>query len=152
MNLTLFKLAVEGLREGIKNENMEQIKEAFYELTGETAAPPTEDIKPKEEVREEEVRVSSVSKDLDFSIEREEPDDKRRTAKREPIQIGQNQFVDDGVEDADIITPDVPLTPRERPASEIVSVICHVCDKAYEVNPSILGGEFYRCDQCVGKQ
>ena len=152
MNLTTFKLAIDRLRKGIENENMEQIKEAFYELAGETIDTPAVDAEPEEEVREEEVRVSHVSKDLDFSIERQETDDKQRNARREPIQVGENQFTDDGIEDKNITTPDVALTPRKRPEATKVEVICHVCDKTYHVNPSLLGGEFYRCNECVGKQ
>ena len=67
------------------------------------------------------------------------------------ISVGENQFVDDGMEDKDIITPDISLTPRDRPPAETVEVACHVCNKTYQVNPVVLGGEFYRCDKCVDK-
>ena len=146
MNFTTLTAAIDTLRSGIENEDMEQIKKAFYELTGDAIDTP-----PKEEVQKEEVRVSTSSKDLDFSTEPKQETGKKRTTRREPIAVGKNQFTDDGMESKDVTTPNISLTPRSRPPAETVEVVCHVCKKTYQINPAVSGGEFYRCDGCVDK-
>tara|TARA_R110002051_G_scaffold312484_1_gene387702 strand:+ start:332 stop:826 length:495 start_codon:yes stop_codon:yes gene_type:complete len=158
---------IEKIKEGILSNDMEQIVQGFMALTGEEIRPEgdpnpgpakkSEEPKP-ERAAEETVQPESQtlpnapSKNLDFSVK---PKDReangRRTAKTEKIVIGENQFVDDGVEDKDIVTPDVPLTPRNRVPSKTIKVACHICNKAYEISAQLLQGQFYRCDNCVGK-
>lgn len=155
MNFSQLQKAIEILKEGIKNGDMEQIAEAYYELTGEQAeqaGSPEESVEPTDEgVSEGEMRVSeqaAPSKDLDFSV-KPRKEGKTRLGRREPIEVGENQFIDDGVEAMDVTTPDTPRTPRRRPAATTVDVDCHVCKKSFSVNPALVHGEFYRCDNCV---
>ena len=75
MNFTQLQKAIEILKEGINNGNMEQIAEGYYELTGEQAeqgGSSEESVEPTSEgVSEGEMRGSeqtAPSKDLDFSV------------------------------------------------------------------------------------
>jgi len=149
MNFNQLQKAVETLRGGIENGDMGQIKEAFYELTGERAENAAAEPAP-ETVPEEEVRVSerTASKDLDFSVEPRQQG-KTRLGRKEAIVVGENQFVDDRIEANDVTTPEVPLTPRKRTPSKTVSKTCHVCNKTFDINPALVGGEFFRCDNCI---
>lgn len=150
MNFGQLQKAIEILKEGIRNGNMEQIAEGYYELTGEEAKP--RENTPEESVQREDEEVQSSmrlrSKEIDFSTNHGSSE----KGKKEPVKAGENIFVDDGSEhrDAENTTPNVPLTPRRRKPYEPKSVNCHVCGKNYKVNPSLLSGEFYRCDSCVG--
>ena len=153
MNFGQLQKAIEILKEGIRNGNMEQISEGYYELTGEEAKPrentPEESVQREdEEVQKPEVLQEQTTKQIDFSIKHK----KEERGKSEPVVAGQNTFVDDGTEhnDEENVTPNVTLTPRRRKPYEPKSVNCHVCGKSYKVNPSLLSGEFYRCDSCVG--
>lgn len=150
MNFGQLQKAIEILKEGIRNGDMEQIAEGYYELTGEEAKP--RENTPEESVQREDEEVQSSmrlrSKEIDFSTNHGSSE----KGKKEPVKAGENIFVDDGSEhrDAENMTPNVPLTPRRRKPYEPKSVNCHVCGKNYKVNPSLLSGEFYRCDSCVG--
>ena len=148
---------IDKIKKGILDNDMQQVIEGFELLTGQEVRPKETtvgdlELLEQETTAEEVVKLPTSSKDLDFSMEpKKQNTGKQRNARREPIAVGENQFVDDGTEDKDIITPDISLTPRNRPAVEMVDVTCHVCDKNYQVNPVVLGGEFYRCDKCVDK-
>ena len=148
---------IDKIKKGILDNDMQQVIEGFELLTGQEVRPKETtvgdlELLEQETTAEEVVKLSTSSKDLDFSTEpKKQSTGKQRTARREPISVGENQFVDDGMEDKDIITPDISLTPRDRPPAETVEVACHVCNKTYQVNPVVLGGEFYRCDKCVDK-
>ena len=85
---------------------------------------------------------------MNFSTKpREEQDTKY--GRHEPIAVGENQFVDDGMEAADIATPDVVRTTR-RPPVKMVEVQCHVCGAKEMLNAQYKSGEFHRCGKCVG--
>ena len=148
---------IDKIKKGILDNDMQQVTEGFKLLTGQEVRPKETtvgdlELLEQETTAEEVVKLPTSSKDLDFSTEsKKQNTGKQRTARREPILIGENKFVDDGTEDKDITTPDVSLTPRDRPPSETVEVVCHVCNTTYQVNPVVLSGEFYRCDNCVGK-
>ena len=132
---------------------MQQVIEGFELLTG-------QEVRPKEttagdlELLEEETPAEEVvkppirSKDLDFSTEPRE-DQEAKYGKREPIVVGENQFVDDGTEDTDVKTPDVGRTTR-RPPVKMVEVRCHVCSGKEMINAQYKSGEFHRCGKCVG--
>ena len=149
MNFNQLQKAIDILREGIQDGNMEQIKEGFYELTGEAVEDTATESSPEEVSAG--VRVSeqaAPSKDLDFSVEPRQQG-KTRLGRKEAIVVGENQFVDDRIEASDVTTPEVPLTPRRRTASKTVSKTCHVCNKTFDINPALVGGEFFRSDSCI---
>tara|TARA_R110000824_G_scaffold14985_5_gene63382 strand:- start:4869 stop:5315 length:447 start_codon:yes stop_codon:yes gene_type:complete len=145
---------IDTIKEGILTNDMEVIVQGFMALTGEEIRPegdPNPDPAKKPERAAEETVQSPVqvrSKDLDFSTEpRDEQDTKY--GKREPIAVGENQFIDDGIEAKDVITPEVPRTKR-RPPVTLVEVSCHVCGNKEEINPAYKSGTFHRCSRCVG--
>jgi len=150
---------IDKIKEGILTNDMEQIIQGFKLLTGEEIRPAggepeqernSEPESATSESYEEAVRppVQVRSKDLDFSTEPREDKDSQY-GKREPIVVGENQFIDDGTEATDIETPDVGRTTR-RPPVKMVEVKCHACGEKEVINAQYKSGEFHRCGKCVG--
>lgn len=69
--------------------------------------------------------------------------------KREKVKAKKNTWIDTG-EDRHIVTPEKPLTPRTRKPPAKKNVQCSVCGKKYSINASLVYGEYYRCDNCIG--
>tara|TARA_R110002110_G_scaffold364406_2_gene574232 strand:+ start:1443 stop:1904 length:462 start_codon:yes stop_codon:yes gene_type:complete len=149
---------IDKIKEGILCNDMEEIIQGFMALTGEEIRPegdPNPDpAKKPEESKPERAAEETVqppvqvrSKDLDFSTKPRESES--RFGKREPIVVGDNQFIDDGTEDRDVKTPDVGRTTR-RPPVKMIEVQCHVCGDSEMINASYKSGEFHRCGKCVG--
>lgn len=148
--------SIDKIKKGILDNDMEQVIKGFKSLTGQEVRPKETtvgglELLEEETIAEEVVKLSTSSKDLDFSTEpKKQNTNKQRTARREPIAVGENQFVDDGIEAKDVTTPDVSLTPRKRPPSKTVEVTCHVCEKTSEIPVQLSQGEFHRCNDCIG--
>ena len=71
--------------------------------------------------------------------------------RRSIVQAGKNTWVDEGdCRGKEVETPDIKPTPRTRKPPTKKDVSCHVCGKKFKVNPSLIFGEFYRCDRCTG--
>tara|TARA_R110002110_G_scaffold172215_3_gene374947 strand:+ start:3592 stop:3969 length:378 start_codon:yes stop_codon:yes gene_type:complete len=70
--------------------------------------------------------------------------------RKEPVKAGDNQWKDTG-EMSEVETPDVNLTPRTRKAMSNVERICHICGKKFSIHPSLVSGEFIRCNNCTGR-
>jgi|TARA_Y100000401_G_scaffold103932_1_gene95321 hypothetical protein len=145
---------LQRIKEGIINNDMEQVIQGYAELTGEEVAISTGgDETQTEEVSEPQVSEPKArmpkSATEDFSITHNENSTTGKYAKHQSISAGENTFVDDGVEHKDISTPDVGRIKR-RPPVEMVDVKCHVCGKSEQINPTYKSGEFYRCSRCVG--
>jgi|TARA_R110002020_G_scaffold259954_2_gene474111 hypothetical protein len=99
----------------------------------------------KKQQPEPEEPKQEVSADFYVSIKNDNKDTRKR-----PVTGGENTWVDTG-EHKDIDTPDVDLTPRNRPPSRKVTKRCHVCGKDFSIDPSLVSGEFARCDTCTGR-
>ena len=147
---------IDKIKEGIINNDMEQIIQGFAILTGEEIRPAGRSAEeartpdPKPEPATEETVQSSVqvrSKDLDFSTEPRESTSKY--GRKESIKVGENQFTDDGTESKDITTPEVQRTKR-RPPVKLIKVKCHACGSEEEINPIYKTGSYHRCGKCVG--
>ena len=143
---------IDKIKKGILDNDMEQVIQGFESLTGEEVRPKETtvgdlELLEKEKTAEEGVKPPVRSKDLDFSTEPREEESKY--GKREPIVVGENQFVDDGIEDMDVKTPDVGRTTR-RPPVKMVEVQCHACGGKEMINAQYKSGEFHRCGKCVG--
>tara|TARA_R110000824_G_scaffold368171_1_gene557459 strand:+ start:419 stop:844 length:426 start_codon:yes stop_codon:yes gene_type:complete len=138
---------IDKIKEGILCDDMEEIIQGFKLLTGEEVRPEGRKTEEPESEPKETVRppVSVRAKDLDFSTKPKEEEH----GKREPIVVGENQFVDDGTEDKDITTPDVGRTTR-RPPVKMVEIQCHACGGKEMINAQYKSGEFHRCGKCVG--
>ena len=85
----------------------------------------------------------SKAVDGDFSMK------KGTRPRRSSVQAGENTWVDEG-EDRHIKTPEVNKTPRNRPAPRKKEVKCSACGKVSTINASLVFGEYYRCDRCIG--
>jgi len=114
-----------------------------------------DDFKP--EVREPEASPSDSSRwqheepvseavdgPSDFTMDKD-----RASKKRTPIVASKNTWKDTG-EHSDVSTPEVARTPRNRPPPKKKEVRCHSCGKTFSVSPSVMFGEYYRCDRCIG--
>lgn len=87
---------------------------------------------------------SNVSSD--FQVKKQNNLNKKR---KEAVQAHGNIWSDTG-EDRHIETPEVSRTPRNRAKPKMKSVTCHVCGKKSKVRASLVYGEYYRCDSCIG--
>jgi len=138
---------IDKIKKGILSDDMEEIIQGFKLLTGEEVRPEGRKTEKPESESKETVQppVSVRVKGLDFSTKPKE----EQHGKREPIVVGANQFVDDGMEASDITTPDVGRTTR-RPPVKMVEVQCHACGEKEMINAQYKSGEFHRCGKCVG--
>jgi hypothetical protein len=89
---------------------------------------------------------SSTSVSSDFQVKKQNNLNKKR---KEAVQAHGNIWSDTG-EDRHIETPEVSRTPRNRAKPKMKSVTCHVCGKKSKVRASLVYGEYYRCDSCIG--
>lgn len=79
--------------------------------------------------------------------------DKMPTHKGSPVNDVSNrvnQFVDDGSEAKDVLTPDFQPVERRRPSVKKVDQVCGRCNKQYSVHPTHVR-EFFTCDKCLKK-
>tara|TARA_R110000824_G_C15161370_1_gene671925 strand:+ start:230 stop:688 length:459 start_codon:yes stop_codon:yes gene_type:complete len=146
------------IRSGIVENDIKKIMEGFNSLTGEKIEPrrkpeddpvSTEDTTPRE-ADEVQPQVPVRSSELDFTVKRDDPDAGKH-GRRESIQVGENQFVDDGLEATgeEFKTPEVNPTPRRKPI-QMLEVICNSCGRKEEINPAYKTGSYHRCSKCVG--
>jgi hypothetical protein len=79
-------------------------------------------------------------------------DSQGRRAKTEPIDSKkrENEFIDDGMEHKDEITPDYVPSPRARKSFRTLKMICTRCDKGFDVHP-VHKRENYICNSCIKK-
>ena len=84
--------------------------------------------------------------------ENAQSDSQGRRAKTEPMDAKkrENEFVDDGTEHKDEVTPDYVPSPRGRKSFKEVKMICARCDKSFDVHP-VHKRENYICNSCVKK-
>jgi len=147
---------LELIKNGILDNDFEKIIQGYTLLTG-------EEVRPEETTRATEATSSStnspdkVSEQVPVRSEIEDFTMKRDSlpsgqyGRKESIQVGENQFVDDRTESVgeEFDTPDVSLTPR-RPPVKMVEVICNACGRKEEINPAYKTGSYHRCSRCVG--
>ena len=137
---------LEKMRVGIETNDMDLIRVAFEELTGEvTTGPknsPTTEVPPMNKNDFSDFVASAQSSD---------PTTKSRVAKTAPVVGGDNTFTDEGTDSKDIETPQIALSPRNRPASVTVEILCHKCGKTEKVAQSLVQGEFHVCGKCARK-
>ena len=68
------------------------------------------------------------------------------------VKAGENQWRDKGEEkdDFDKVVKRKSKVPRNRPKTQLKEMVCSVCHRKNMVHPSIIGGSYYRCENCVG--
>ena len=89
----------------------------------------------------------SQSVDPDFTMNKKTQLNKQK--RREKVKGSDNTWTDTG-EHRDVETPNTARTPRNRVPPKKKTVKCHVCGKNSTVNASLIYGEYYRCDRCIG--
>jgi len=147
---------LELIKNGILENDFEKVIQGYSLLTG-------EEIRPEKAAGATTATSSSstepdkVSEQMPVRSEIEDFTMKRESlpagqyGRKESIQVGENQFVDDRSEAVgeEFDTPDVRLTPR-RPPVKMVEVTCNTCGRKEEINPAYKTGSYHRCSRCVG--
>ena len=147
---------LELIKNGILENDFEKVIQGYALLTG-------EEVRPEEKAgttgtaNAEPKSSDKVSAQMPVRTEVEDFTMKRDSlpagqhGRKEAIQVGENQFVDDRTEAVgeEFDTPDINLTPR-RPPVKMVEVICNACGGKEEINPAYKTGSYHRCSRCVG--
>ena len=150
---------LELIKNGILENDFEKVIQGYTLLTGEEVRPATreqerssEPEEPRSEPHAETVQPSVPvrSEVEDFTMKRENLP-AGQYGRKESIQVGENQFVDDGIEATgkEFETPDIAPTPRRKPV-QMVEVVCNSCGAKEEINPAYKTGTYHRCSRCVG--
>jgi DNA-directed RNA polymerase subunit RPC12/RpoP len=106
------------------------------------------------ETKQKEEAVSSKSQstvDEDFRVTSSKTELERG---RVPVRAKKNQWVDDGqfqLEGEDEWSNNRKRTSRNRGKATKVEVECSVCGKTFMENPSLIYGEYHRCNRCGRK-
>ena len=103
--------------------------------------------------KQEEVVSSEPQSNIteDFRVVQNSDLEKRKT----PVRAKKNQWIDEG-EDRD---PDfdpvkyerMGKAARNRGKVKKRTIECHVCGRSFQVNPSLVHGEYVRCNRCTGR-
>ena len=147
---------LELIKNGILENDFEKVIQGYALLTG-------EEVRPKEKTESagatnaESTSSDKVSEQMPVRSEVEDFTMKRDSlpagqyGRKEAIQVGENQFVDDRTEAVgeEFNTPDVNLTPR-RPPVKMIEVVCNACGRKEKINPAYKTGSYHRCSRCVG--
>ena len=148
---------LELIKNGIIENDLEKIAQGYNALTGENISSTTTDEPVRRTAEPESAKSDEVSPSVPLRSEIEDFTMKRsalpagKYGRKETIQVGENQFVDDGSEAVgkEFETPDIAPTPRRKPV-QMIEVTCHACGKKEEINPAYKTGTYHRCARCVG--
>ncbi len=147
---------LELIKNGILENDFEKVIQGYALLTG-------EEVRPKEKTESagatnaESTSSDKMSEQMSVRSEIEDFTMKRDSlpagqyGRKEAIQVGENQFVDDRTEAVgeEFDTPDINLTPR-RPPVKMIEVVCNACGRKEKINPAYKTGSYHRCSRCVG--
>ena len=147
---------LELIKNGILDNDFEKVIQGYALLTG-------EEVRPKEKTESagatnaESTSSDKMSEQMSVRSEIEDFAIKRdnlpvgKYGRKETIQVGENQFVDDRTEAVgeEFDTPDINLTPR-RPPVKMIEVVCNACGRKEKINPAYKTGSYHRCSRCVG--
>lgn len=86
----------------------------------------------------------------DFTMHKESS--LQNNSRRMPVKARNNTWSDSGTEarGAETETPNIERTPRTRKPPQKKKVNCSVCGKPNTINASLIYGQYYRCDNCIG--
>ena len=147
---------LELIKNGILENDFEKVIQGYALLTG-------EEVRPKEKTESagatnaESTSSDKMSEQMSVRSEIEDFTMKRDSlpagqyGRKEAIQVGENQFVDDRTEAVgeEFDTPHINLTPR-RPPVKMIEVVCNACGRKEKINPAYKTGSYHRCSRCVG--
>lgn len=110
--------------------------------------------KSRLEDQEQEETVSSKPQSNvteDFRVVQNEQLDKRKT----PVRAKKNEWVDTGEDRDPDFNPEkyerMGKAARNRGKVKKRTIECHVCGRSFQVNPSLVHGEYVRCNRCTGR-
>jgi hypothetical protein len=149
--MTILQTAKDLLKKGIALNDPELIQMAnqLIEINSIDSVP-KKDTKPqtqkKQKVLVESKPAPSRQALVDqFKIEKDSPKEKKSpVTQRERY----NSWIDDGTEAKDLLTPEVPITARNRKPPEKVNQKCETCQSNVKVHPTHVR-EFFICDDCL---
>ena len=147
---------LELIKNGILENDFEKVIQGYALLTG-------EEVRPKEKTESagatnaESTSSDKMSEQMSVRSEIEDFTMKRDSlpagqyGRKEAIQVGENQFVDDRTEAVgeEFDTPAITLTPRSPPV-KMIEVVCNACGRKEKINPAYKTGSYHRCSRCVG--
>ena len=132
--------------DGLDNSEREELLEILTGRMNQSTTMPPHIAKEFEEEVEKPQRVQE-----DFTMHKNKSSNGVKNKRKEPVKARENTWTDTG-EHREVSTPNVERTPRNRPAPKKKDVLCSACGKTFKVNASIVYGEYYRCERCVGKR
>ena len=134
------------------NKLMDSLTPPSQEQTIQRSDLPTK--KSRLEDQEQEETVSSKPQSNvteDFRVVQNEQLDKRKT----PVRARKNEWVDTGEDRDPDFNPEkyerMGKTARNRGKVKKRTIECHVCGRTFQVNPSLVHGEYVRCNRCTGR-
>jgi|TARA_R100000030_G_scaffold88513_1_gene72488 formylmethanofuran dehydrogenase subunit E len=104
----------------------------------------------EEPEQKEEVVSSEIEVNEDFTVTRKINESTRRN----PVRARKNKWVDDGsfqLEGEEEFSSNRKRTSRSRGKTKKVQLECSVCGKTYMEHPSLIYGEYHRCNRCGGR-
>tara|TARA_Y100000004_G_scaffold66000_1_gene74052 strand:- start:2319 stop:2723 length:405 start_codon:yes stop_codon:yes gene_type:complete len=104
----------------------------------------------EEPEQKEEVVSSNIEVKEDFTVTRKVNESTRRN----PVRAKKNKWVDDGsfqLEGEEEFSSNRKRTSRSRGKTKKVQLECSVCGKTYMEHPSLIYGEYHRCNRCGGR-
>jgi DNA-directed RNA polymerase subunit RPC12/RpoP len=104
----------------------------------------------QEPEQKEEVVSSEIEVNEDFTVTRKINESTRRN----PVRAKKNKWVDDGsfqLEGEEEFSSNRKRTSRSRGKTKKVQLECSVCGKTYMEHPSLIYGEYHRCNRCGGR-
>lgn len=134
------------------NRLMDSLTSSSQEQSTQRSDLPTKKSRLEDQEREETVSSqprSNVTED--FRVVQNEQLDKRKSA----VRAKKNQWVDTG-EDRD---PNfnaekyerMGKAARNRSRAKKRTMECHVCGRSFQINPTLVHGEYIRCNRCTGR-
>lgn len=131
--------------ESLSPEQMSQFQQVFKTI-GDTMGVETKE----EPEKKEEIASSNIEVNEDFTVTRKINDSTRRN----PVKAKKNKWVDDGsfqLEGEEEFSSNRKRSSRSRGKTNKVELECSVCGKTYMEHPSLIYGEYHRCNRCGGK-
>ena len=104
----------------------------------------------QEPQQKEEVVSSDIEVNEDFTVTR----NINESTRRNPVRAKKNKWVDDGsfqLEGEEEFSSSRKRTSRSRGKTKKVQLECSVCGKTYMEHPSLIYGEYHRCNRCGGR-
>lgn len=105
---------------------------------------------PKQEEAVSSQPQSNITEDFKV-VQNSEQLDKRKS----PVKAKKNQWVDDGEDRDPDFDPEkyerMGKAARNRGKAKKRTIECHVCGRSFQVNPSLVHGEYVRCNRCTGR-